>query len=90
MTVAAWIPQLTSFPAGGNLALQMINNASTEKTVPISIADLQSISNYTVLLLNNDYDLAKNDSILVVDGTNITATIPPRSLVVFAIDGVWS
>lgn len=90
VTVAAWTPQLGSFPAGGNLAMQIINNASAERTVPISIDDLQSVSNYTVLLLNNDFDLASNDSILVVDGSNITVTMPARSLVVFALDGVWS
>lgn len=70
--------------------MQIINNASVERTVPISIVDLQSISNYTVLLLNNDFDLAKNDSLLVVDGADITATIPARSLVVFALDAIWT
>lgn len=70
--------------------MQIINNASVERTVPISISDLQSISNYTVLLLNNDYDLAENNTLLVIDGTNITATIPARSLVVFALDAVLS
>ncbi|CAN8105556.1 unnamed protein product [Discula destructiva] len=90
VTVAAWIPQIDSFPAGGNLAMQMINNASVERTVPITIDSLQAISNYTTLILNNDFDLANNASLVVVDGTTITATIPPRSLVVLALDAVWS
>lgn len=90
VTVAAWTPQVGSFPAGGNLAMQMINNAAVEKTVPISVAYLESITNSTVLILNNDYNLTKDESIVIIDGANITATIPARSLVVLAVDAVWS
>lgn len=90
VSVAAWIPQTASFPAGGNLAMQIINNANAERSFPISIDGLQLISNYTVLLLNNDFNLAKNHSLFVMDGTNITATIPPTSMVVFALDAIWS
>lgn len=70
--------------------MQIINNGSVERSVPITIESLETISNYTVLLLNNDFDLAANDSLVVVDGTGITATIPPKSLVVLALDAVWS
>ncbi|KAK7737860.1 hypothetical protein SLS53_006237 [Cytospora paraplurivora] len=90
VTVAAWTPQTDSFPAGGNLAMQVINNADVARTVPIKIDNLQIVNNSTVLLLNNDFDLESNDTLVVIDGTNITATIPPRSLVVLAFDAVWS
>lgn len=91
VTVAAWTPQIGSFPAGGNLALQLINNADVQKTVPVNIDYLESITNSTVLILNNDYNLTKPDeSLVTIDGANVTATIPPRSLVVLAVDAVWS
>lgn len=90
VTVAAWTPQAGSFPAGGNLAMQLINNASVQKTVPVSIDYLESVTNSTVLILNNDYNLTRDDSLVVIDGANVTATIPPRSLVVLAMDAVWS
>lgn len=90
VTVAAWTPQTSSFPAGGNLAMQLINNADVEQTVPISIGYLQSITNSTVLLLNNDFNLTTNGSLVTIDGVSVTATIPPRSLVVLAVDAVWS
>lgn len=89
ITVAAWVPQTATFPAGGNLAMQIINNADEERTVPISIDQLRDITNYTALLLNNDFDLAESDSVVETNGTGITATIPPRSLVVLAMDAVW-
>lgn len=89
VTVAAWVPQAATFPAGGNLAMQIINNADEERTVPISIDQLREITNYTALLLNNDFDLAESDSVVETNGTGITATIPPRSLVVLAMDAVW-
>lgn len=89
VTVAAWVPQTESFPAGGNLAMQIINNADDEKVVPINIDQLKEITNYTALLLNNDFDLAESDSVVEANGTAVTATIPPRSLVVLAMDAVW-
>lgn len=89
VTVAAWVPQSASFPAGGNLAMQIINNADEEKTVPITIDQLAEISNYTALLLNNDFDLAESDSVIAANGTIVTATIPARSLVVLAMTAVW-
>lgn len=89
VTVAAWIPQAATFPAGGNLAMQIINNADEERTVPITIDQLTEITNYTALLLNNDFDLAESDSVIATNGTTVTATIPPRSLIVLAMDGVW-
>ena len=89
VTVAAWVPQTESFPAGGNLAMQIINNADDEKVVPINIDQLTAITNYTALLLNNDFDLAESDSVVETNGTAVTATIPPRSLVVLAMDAVW-
>lgn len=89
VTVAAWVPQTASFPAGGNLAMQIINNADDEKVVPITIDQLKEITNYTALLLNNDFDLAESDSVVEANGTTVTATIPPRSLVVLAMDAVW-
>lgn len=89
VTVAAWTPQAAKFPAGGNLAMQIINNADEEKIVPVSIDKLTEITNSTALLLNNDFDLAESDSVVEIDGTTITATIPPRSLVVLALDAVW-
>lgn len=64
--------------------MQIINNASVDRTVPITIDSLGTISNYTVSLLNNDHDLASNDSLVVIDGTTITATIPAKSLVLLA------
>lgn len=79
-----------SFPAGGNLAMQLINNETTERIVPISIDYLQAINNYTLMLLNNDYDLENNDSLVMIDGVNVTITIPSKSLVVLALDAVWS
>lgn len=69
--------------------MQIINNADEERTVPISIDQLRDITNYTALLLNNDFDLAESDSVVETNGTSITATIPPRSLVVLAMDAVW-
>lgn len=69
--------------------MQIINNADEERTVPISIDQLRDITNYTALLLNNDFDLAESDSVIETNGTGITATIPPRSLVVLAMDAVW-
>lgn len=89
ITVAAWIPQAASFPAGGNLAMQIINNADEERVVPINIDQLSEITNYTALLLNNDFDLAESDSVVETNGTLVTATIPARSLVVLAMDAVW-
>jgi hypothetical protein len=89
VTVAAWTPQEASFPAGGNLAMQIINNADEEKIVPVNIDQLTEITNSTALLLNNDFDLAESDSVVEINGTTITATIPPRSLVVLALDAVW-
>lgn len=89
VTVAAWVPQTESFPAGGNLAMQIINNADDEKVVPITIDQLKEMTNYTALLLNNDFDLAESDSVVEANGTTLTATIPPRSLVVLAMDAVW-
>lgn len=70
--------------------MQIINNGTVERIVPITIEGLQGISNYTVLLLDNDSDLESNGTLVVVDGTDITATIPAKSLVVFALDAVWS
>lgn len=69
--------------------MQIINNADEEKTVPITIDQLKEVTNYTALLLNNDYDLAESHSVVETNGTGITATIPPRSLVVLAMDAVW-
>ncbi|KAG8167567.1 hypothetical protein KVR01_003256 [Diaporthe batatas] len=89
VTVAAWTPQEAAFPAGGNLAMQIINNADEEKIVPITIDKLTDITNSTALLLNNEFDLAESDSVVEINGTAITATIPPRSLVVLALDAVW-
>lgn len=89
VTVAAWVPQAASFPAGGNLAMQIINNADEERIVPIDIDQLTEITNYTALLLNNDFDLAESDSVVETNGTNVTATVPPRSLIVLAMNAVW-
>lgn len=69
--------------------MQIINNADEEKIVPVNIVKLTEITNSTALLLNNDFDLAESDSVVEIDGTTITATIPPRSLVVLALDAVW-
>lgn len=79
-----------SFPAGGNLAMQIINNGTDDQTISVNIDYLEEISNYTVLLLNNDYDLAANHSLVVVDGTDVKATIPAKSLIVFSMDAVWT
>lgn len=70
--------------------MQLINNETTARVVPVSIDYLESITNYTVMLLNNDFDLEKNKSLVTVDGVNVTITIPSKSLVVFALDAVWS
>lgn len=70
--------------------MQLINNADINRTIPISINNLDSISNYTAQLLNNDFNLTEHDSLVTIDGTNITVAIPPRSLVVLALDAVWS
>lgn len=69
--------------------MQIINNADEEKVVPINIDQLREITNYTALLLNNDFDLAESDSVVAANGTAITATIPPRSLIVLSMDAVW-
>lgn len=69
--------------------MQIINNADEEKIVPVDIAQLTEITNSTTLLLNNDFDLAESDSVVDINGTTITATLPPKSLVVFALDAVW-
>lgn len=92
VTVAAWRPevQTDSFPAGGNLAMQLINNGTVDQTFSVSIGAIEGISNYTALLLNNDFDLTENGTVVAVDGTGITATVPAKSLVVLALDAVWS
>lgn len=96
VTVAAWTPELRNtdaFPAGGNLALQLINNGTVDQTFAVEVAGgaLAGVSNYTALLLNNDADLEPvEDGTVVVDGTAITATVPAKSLVVLALDAVWS
>lgn len=94
VTVAAWTPELLTdrFPAGGNLAMQLINNGTVDQTFSVTIDALESISNYTTLLLNNDFDLVANGTLVVVadDGTGIQATVPAKSLVVLALDAVWS
>lgn len=69
--------------------MQIINNADEERTVPINIDQIKEITNYTALLLNNDFDLTESDTVIETDGTAVTATIPPRSLVVLAMDAVW-
>lgn len=69
--------------------MQIINNADEEKIVPINIDKLTEITNSTALLLNNHFDLAESNSVVKIDGTTVTATIPPRSLVVLALDAVW-
>lgn len=82
-----------SFPAGGNLAMQLINNGTVDQTFSVTIDALESISNYTALLLNNNFNLTANDTIVTVDGGNgtaIQATVPAKSLVVLALDAVWS
>lgn len=69
--------------------MQIINNADEERIVPINIGQVTEITNYTALLLNNDFDLAESDSVVETNGTAVTATIPPRSLIVLAMDAVW-
>lgn len=92
VTVAAWAPSVhtDNFPAGGNLAMQLINNGTVDQTFSVNIDALESISNYTALLLNNDFDLAENGTVVTVDGTAITATVPAKSLVVVALSAEWS
>lgn len=92
VTVAAWTPEVLTdtFPAGGNLAMQLINNGTVDQTFSVAVDALESISNYTALLLNNDFDLAENGTIVAVDGMEIQATVPAKSLIVLALDAVWS
>lgn len=94
VTVAAWIPdtQTDRFPAGGNLAMQLINNGTVDQTFAVTVDALQGVNNYTVLLLNNDFDLVANGTLVVVadNGTEIQAMVPAKSLVVLALDAVWS
>lgn len=88
VTVAAWIAN-GSFPAGGNLAVQLINNADEDRAVTLDVSAIESVNNMTVYLLNNDFDLALNESLAQASGLNVTATIPPRSLVILALDATW-
>lgn len=92
VTVAAWTPEVLTdtFPAGGNLAVQLINNGTVDRTFAVAIDALASVGNYTARLLNNDFDLAENGTIVAVDGTEIQATVPAKSLIVLALDVVWS
>lgn len=92
VTVAAWTPELLAtdtFPAGGNLAVHLLNNGTADQTLSVTIAALASVSNHTAWLLNNEADLAPDGTLVAVDGTAITATVPAKSLVVLALDAVW-
>lgn len=88
MTVAAF-SSATGFASGGNLALQIINNADETSAAPVVIDSIVRIENATAYLVNNDFNLAENASLVEFEGVNLTVTVPPRSLVVLALDGVW-
>ncbi|KAK9776172.1 putative Glycoside hydrolase superfamily [Seiridium cardinale] len=85
VTVSAF-SSADGFDAGGNLALQIINNADETSTSAVAVTSIDEIYAATAYLVNNDFDLAENASLVEYEGTSLTVTIPPRSLLVVAIN----
>ncbi|KAI4597705.1 hypothetical protein KJ359_003980 [Pestalotiopsis sp. 9143b] len=84
VTVAAF-KSAEGFAAGGNLALQIINNADDDASVPVSVENISQINNATAYLVNNDHDLAEDAGLVKYDGASLTVNVAARSLVVVAI-----
>lgn len=70
--------------------MQIINNDDESKTTAVKIQSVESINNITAYLVNNDFDLAENSTLVEVQDTGVTVTVPARSLVVLAVDGSWA
>lgn len=88
VTVAAF-SSADGFEAGGNLALQIINNADETSSVPVVLDSVTHISSATAYLVNNDFNLAENSSLVALEALDMVVTVPARSLVVLAVNGTW-
>ncbi|KAH6655804.1 glycoside hydrolase superfamily [Truncatella angustata] len=88
VTVAAFTAA-EGFAAGGNLALQIINNADETAAVPVVVDTIMQINSATAYLVNNDYDLAEDATLVEIEGTSLAVTVPARSLAVLVVDGQW-
>jgi hypothetical protein len=80
---------IDGFASGGNLAIQTINNGDKFETTPANIQSIEGIIGIAAYLVNNDFDLAEKASLVEFQGTDVTVTVPTRSLIVLAVNGSW-
>ncbi len=73
------------FPDGGNLAVQIINNGPRTVELPVDLRGVAKVKDLVSYLLDNEHNLTPGYGLVQLCNGTITASIPPKALVVLSI-----